>query len=181
MVPLLLYVRVIHLKLFPHGALYFCCQGVLEGEHQKVERFSVATGTIQATDRWCLWRRLTMGNSPREWNRRGVFRGRVLFLRFFSSSWASWSISMHSVYLSSNSRNWETQNRRTKTHASFVRLAPWFKTIIWRRDRYRKSRLRWKSADRRTSAVSCRWASFAAPKCWVSSSFSKACWEHSRE
>lgn len=32
-----------------------------------------------------------------------------------------------------------------------------------------------------TSAVSCRWASFAAPKCWVSSSFSKACWEHSRK
>ena len=30
-VPLLLYVRVIHLKLLPHGALYFCCQRVLEG------------------------------------------------------------------------------------------------------------------------------------------------------
>lgn len=29
-VPLLLYVWIVHLKLFPHGALYFCRQGVLE-------------------------------------------------------------------------------------------------------------------------------------------------------
>lgn len=29
-----------------------------------------------------------------------------------------------------------------------------------------------------TSAVSCRWASFAAPKCWVSSSFSTAYYRH---
>lgn len=32
-----------------------------------------------------------------------------------------------------------------------------------------------------TSAVSCRWASLAAPKCWVSSSFSKAYWQHGRQ
>lgn len=44
-----------------------------------------------------------------------------------------------------------------------------------------KSRLCCKGLDCLTSAVSCRWASFAAPKCWVSSSFSKACWEHSRK
>lgn len=62
----------------------------------------------------CLWRWLTIGNRPREWKRLGVLRGRVLFLRFFNSSWASWSISMHSAYLSSNSRNWETQDRRNK-------------------------------------------------------------------
>lgn len=62
----------------------------------------------------CLWGWLTIGNRPREWKRLGVLRGRVLFLRFFNSSWASWSISMHSAYLSSNSRNWETQDRRNK-------------------------------------------------------------------
>lgn len=87
---------------------------------------------------------------------------------------------MHSAYLSSNSRNWETNKRRKKTDNFFVRLVPWFKAIISRRDLYRKSRLWRKGVERLTSAVSCRWASFAAPKCWVSSSFSKACWEHSR-
>lgn len=48
---------------------------------------------------------LTIGNRPREWKRLAVLSGRVLFLRFFSSSWASWSISIHSAYLSCNSCN----------------------------------------------------------------------------
>lgn len=45
----------------------------------------------------------TIGNKPKEWKRRGVLSGSVLFLRFFSSSWASWSISIHSAYLSCSS------------------------------------------------------------------------------
>lgn len=48
---------------------------------------------------------LTIGNRPREWKRLAVLSGRVLFLRFFSSSWASCSISIHSAYLSCNSCN----------------------------------------------------------------------------
>lgn len=46
MVPLLLYVGVIHLQLLPHGALYFCCQRVLEGNTQNMTRFSGAPGTM---------------------------------------------------------------------------------------------------------------------------------------
>ena len=56
---------------------------------------------------------LTIGNKPREWKRLVVLSGRVLFLRFFSSSWASWSISMHSAYLSCSSRNWRTGKGRS--------------------------------------------------------------------
>lgn len=102
-IPLLLYVWVIHLKFLPHGALYFCCQRVLEKDERNLKRFC---SCWDQGDVVMVTGELTIGNRPREWKRLGVLSGRVLFLKFFSSSWASWSISMHSAYLSCNSRNW---------------------------------------------------------------------------
>lgn len=57
---------------------------------------------------------LTIGNRPREWKRLVVLSGSDLFLKFFSSSWASWSISKHSAYLSCNSRSWITDRKHRK-------------------------------------------------------------------
>lgn len=112
MIPLLLNIWVIHLKFLPHGALYFCCQRVLE---EKIKMFKKIPPQICMTETDHVHKyELTIGNSPREWKRLGVLSGRVLFLRFFSSSWASWSISMHSAYLSCNSLSWRKERQDRK-------------------------------------------------------------------
>lgn len=73
---------------------------------------------------------LTIGKRPREWYRREMAFGIVLFLRFFSSSWASCSISMHSAYLSSSSRNCNIQ----KTIKDIMDCTSHFKKA-WQRGR----------------------------------------------
>lgn len=83
--------------------------------------------SIQST--YCGTFSLTMGKKPSEWKRRGVLCGTVLFLKFFNSSWASWSISIHSAYLSSSSRSYRVKERASDLLRLFFQL--WKSSEVW--------------------------------------------------